>query len=379
LRVGLVGEQRNALVLFIVVVSRLLARPLAAFVKGASSAGKNWLVRCILALMLKRRITEFTSASNKAFHYSQSNLKHHVVFLQEKNEAAGGVHPMRLLISEGKVVHLVVRWVHGKLVTKKHVARGPVAAISTTTKNRLEIDEETRCISLWVSTDEEQTREIAKAYTEHDPKRKRKECRIWREVHRLLESRIGIEIRFPNWFKRVPELLFVGDLRVRRYYPAFVEACRTVCLIRSFLPYRKFVKGQPLELEFADFAITAMIFDEVFVESLHRQDGQEEQTRRLVEEIATKKNRPVTVKDIMHRLGISKDRAYTQLRRAKEAGLLRRANEPEKNNRKRYLPAKRPRFVPDPERLFQELNELGSEVSFVQPLTGEWVVYRRKK
>src|SRR6516162_8689898 len=40
-REGLVGEQRNALVVFIVVVSRLLAKPLNLFVKGQSSSGKN--------------------------------------------------------------------------------------------------------------------------------------------------------------------------------------------------------------------------------------------------------------------------------------------------------------------------------------------------
>jgi hypothetical protein len=198
-------------------------------------------------------------------------------------------------------------------------------------------------------------------------------------VHRILETRIGVEIVFPDWFDRVADLLYVGDLRVRRYYPAFVEACRTVCLIRSFLPHRKYVKGQPLELEFADFAITALIFEDVFVESLHRQDGPAEATRRLVEEIARKKERPVRVKDLVRKFGISKDRAYAMLRQAMAAGAIRQANKPERNNRKVYMPTQRPRFVPDPEKLFQKLEELGPKVRFVHPVTGEWVVYRRKK
>jgi len=377
-RLGLVGETLNALVLLIVVVSRLLPRPLSAFVKGVSSAGKNWLVKCVLALISKRSVTEITSASDKAFQYSGSDLRHHVVYLQERNDAAGSVHPMRLLISEGKLVRIVPRWLAGRLVTKKYVARGPVASISTTTKNRLEVDEETRNISIWVNESVEQTREIAKAYTKQNPQRKSKEPRIWHEIHRILENRIGIEITFPKWWNRVAELLFVDDLRVRRYYPAFVEACRTVCFIRSFLPHREYVKGQPLEVEFADFAITALIFDGVFVESLHRQEGPKEITRRLVEELSSTKGRAVGVRDLVRRLGISKDRAYTQLRRAKDAGLLRQANKPEKGNRKMYLPAARPRFVPDPEKLFQELEELGPDVLFVHPVTGEWVAYRRK-
>ena len=40
-RAGLVGEEQNALVLLIVVVSRILPRPLNAFVKGHSSGGQE--------------------------------------------------------------------------------------------------------------------------------------------------------------------------------------------------------------------------------------------------------------------------------------------------------------------------------------------------
>ena len=130
------------------VASRLLPHPLNAFVKGLSSAGKNFLVKLILAFIPRSAVAEITSASEKAWHYSGSDFCHKILYLQERNEAAGTVDPIRLLISEGKVVHIVPKWVDGKLVTKKLVARGPVASISTTTKNRLELDDENRHISL---------------------------------------------------------------------------------------------------------------------------------------------------------------------------------------------------------------------------------------
>jgi hypothetical protein len=163
-KVGLVGEELNALVLLVVAASRLLPRPLSLFVKGHSSAGKNWLVTRVLRLMPKSAMAEITSASDKAWNYSQSDFRHRVVYLQERNDAAGNVHPIRLLISEGKLIRIVTGFENGKRVTKKHVARGPVAAISTTTKNRLEIDDETRHISIWVDESKEQTREIVRSY-----------------------------------------------------------------------------------------------------------------------------------------------------------------------------------------------------------------------
>jgi hypothetical protein len=377
-KVGLVGEEPNALVLYIVVTSRLLRRPLNAFVKGRSSSGKNWLVRCILHLLSHRAVAEITSASDMAWNYSRQDFCHKVVYLQERNDAAGTVHPVRLLISEGKLVRIVPRWSHGKIVTKRHVARGPVASISTTTKNRLEIDDETRHISLWVDESAQQTRKIVKTYTKAPERLTRDELRAWRAVQRVLEERIEAEISFPHWFEEVADRLFVGDLRVRRYYPAFVDACRTVCLIRSFQTHRKRSKHGRLKVDFADFAITAVIFDPVFVESLHLNRGSGEDTRRLVDDISARKKRPVDAKDIARKLGISMDKAYAKLRYAAQVGAIRQVNKPQKSNRKAYLAIPRPRFVPDPKKLFQELKDLKA-VRFVHPLTGKWVTYQHEE
>ena len=95
-------------------LSRILSRPLNAFVKGHSSAGKNWLVTRILRLTPRSAVAEITSASDKAWNYSGSNFRHRVVYVQEQNEAAGTIDPIRLLISEGKLVRIVTRFEGGK-------------------------------------------------------------------------------------------------------------------------------------------------------------------------------------------------------------------------------------------------------------------------
>jgi hypothetical protein len=198
-------------------------------------------------------------------------------------------------------------------------------------------------------------------------------------VHRLLRGRVGTKVIFPRWFQEIAERLYVDDLRVRRYYPAFVEACRTVCLIRSFQPCRKLSKHGELVVDFADFAITALIFDPVFVESLHLGKGVGEATRRLVEAISVAKGRPVRAKDVARKLGISMDQAYSKLRNAAKAEVIRQANKPGKNNTKAYLSNPLPRFVPDPKKLFRKFKHFGNTVRFVHPITGDWVIYRRDK
>lgn len=373
---GLVGERGNAEVVYVVATSCILDRPLNLFVKGQSSSGKNWLVTRVLNLLPKNDVREISSASEQAWSYSRSDFRHRVVYLQERNEAVGRMDPMRLLISEGRLVRIVTQFEAGKRVAKKFVARGPVAAISTTTKNRLQIDDETRHISIWVDESKEQTREIVKGYARGFAGLHRRELEVWRMAYRLLKKRVGIQIVLPKWFEQVAEEIFVDDKRVRRYFPAFAEALRTVSLIRSFLPHRRWTSGR-LEVDFADFAITTLIFDRVFVESLGLGKSAAEATRRSVEKISVATGKPVEAAELARELKISKDKAYSKLRYAKQAGVIQQANTPERSNRKSYLALPAPHFVPDPKMLFRKLG-LKETVKFVHPLTGEWIVYKPK-
>lgn len=173
--------------------------------------------------------------------------------------------------------------------------------------------------------------------------------------------------------------VFTHDLRVRRYFPAFVEACKTIALMRSFQSAHRTGTDRELLVDFADFAIATLIFNEAFVESLHRQEGLVFETRNIVEQISAAKGAGVGVLDVANELNISKDRAYEMLRDATEAGTIQRANASEKSNPKRYLPSPQRRFIPDPKQLYYELDVSEDPVRFVHPLTGELVVYSRAR
>ena len=69
---------------------------------------------------------------------------------------------MRLLISEQKLVRTVTVREGSKFISKEFVAEGPIASISTTTKNRIEVDDETRHLSVWIDESPEQTLQILK-------------------------------------------------------------------------------------------------------------------------------------------------------------------------------------------------------------------------
>ena len=132
-----------------------------------------------------------------------------------------------------------------------------------------------------------------------------------------------------------------------------------------------------IQLTYADFAITALIFDQVFVESLRRKTVND-LTRDDVQQLCAQKKRAIGVKDLARKLRIPRHQAYGRLHRAAVTGTIKQANKPEKTNRKLYVASSPPHFVPDPEKLFQKL-KLRGPVRFVHPITGETIEYRRKK
>jgi hypothetical protein len=148
-----------------------------------------------------------------------------------------------------------------------------------------------------------------------------------------------------------------------------------VTLLRSFQRYIESPKE--LEVDFADFWIASILFESVFVESIDRGKDETLETRSVVERIVRRSGRPLGVKELMEEMGIPKDKAYARLRAGVESGTLHRANTPQKGNKKLFRPVPKRRFIPDPEKLFWEIPEVGDYVNFSHPLNGEWVTMSR--
>jgi hypothetical protein len=375
---GVVGEERNALVIYIAATSRLFDKPLCLFVKGASSVGKNFLTDAVLKLFPESDMHLMTSSSLRSWNY-MPDLAHKIIYLKERNESAGPVHPLRLLISDRELVHYVPVKKHGKWALERRVTKGPVASISTTTQDRVEVDDENRNLSIWLDDSPEQTRKIMEAAVETHSGLQANERDCWYAVQQLIEKRASVPIELPQWFKNLASYARNDNLKARRYFPAFLQACKTVALIRSFRPAAKITNKSPkIIVRFTDFAITALVFNAVFEHSIDTADDEDFEIQKCVRRMSSGKGGAVSATELAAEMEISDDRAYSLLRKAARAGTIVRANQPSKSNLKLYLPTKRRPFLPDPTEVFQNLDGLPDHVKFVRPLTGEWVTYRRK-
>jgi hypothetical protein len=377
-RDGLIGERRNALALYLAGTSRLRPRPVNVMVKGESSSGKNYLVRKVVNFFPKKRVHEISSMSAHALNFiPEDDLTRSILYFYEI-EGARSAHPNRLLISEGKLIHWYSASSKCGRETREKVTAGPVACISTTTENALKIDDESRHLSLWVNESPAQTKRIAGAYVNSYVGALTAEERgTWIAVQNLLEERRAIPIEAPSWCEKLVELIPVGDVRIRRYWPAFIEAWKTVALMRSYR-YDKadLEKRGNLTATFGDFAVANLILDKVLAESLSRSATDEEiWTAQLVARIAKGTAKGVGASDLLGEPGVtSLDKAYRMLRKAERARTIYRANWSQKDNTKLYLPVGESGFLGTPNLV---LSKLGLRIhgEFVDPFTGKTVPY----
>jgi len=158
-RTGLVGEGKVVRLLFLVLVSRFLARPVSVAVKGPSSGGKSFLVERVLAFVPPRCYYALSAMSERALAYSEEPLSHRFLVLYEACGLQGDFasYLVRSLLSEGRVRYETVEKVEGKLQARLIEREGPTGLLLTTTAIRLHPENETRLLSLTVTDTPEQT------------------------------------------------------------------------------------------------------------------------------------------------------------------------------------------------------------------------------
>jgi hypothetical protein len=379
-KAGLVGEKRNALATYVIGTSRLRERPLNEMVKGKSGAGKNHLVKTVCKFFPSSEVVPATSLSEHAIHYiGEDALSHKILYV---DELGGLTHPARQLISEGRIIHRVTGFKDGKRVAEEHVTRGPVTCITTTTENALLIDDESRNFSVWINESDAQTKAIAKAVVTTGLEVLRPErLAMWHRYQRHLAKIAHAPIAIPPWFEDIVEkVLPFSDLRIRRYWPAFIEACKVVCMILHPFWDKRAARG--LTISFDDFAVANCIFDGIIAQSLTRAGRDEDlATADIVERLSYRQGpEPISVSagDLMGEPGIrSLDRAYRLLRRAEQAGTITLAELPRKNNEKRYVRATEATFLGSPELIVQQIR-LKIAGTFMHPIRGLSVEYGNK-
>jgi len=155
---GLVGEHRNAKLIFLAVITCMFERPVSIAVKGSSSGGKNTLASAVLSFFPPDAYCELTGMSDKALAYFSRPLKNRVLFISELAGLSSGDGQvfLRNLLSEGFIKYEVTVGKGTRLVE----IEGPTGLIITTTDIKLYHDDETRLFSVEVSDTPQQNGKV---------------------------------------------------------------------------------------------------------------------------------------------------------------------------------------------------------------------------
>ncbi|KLD73720.1 hypothetical protein Y886_36465 [Xanthomonas hyacinthi DSM 19077] len=161
--IGVVGEGTNALVGYLAMVSRLLAKPLAILIQSTSAAGKSTLMDALLSLMPERERVHYSAMTGQSlFYIGEGDLKHTILAIAEEEGVRQAAYALKLLQSQGELTIASTGKdpATGKLVTSEYRVEGPVMLCLTTTA--IDIDEEllNRCLVLTINETAEQTAAI---------------------------------------------------------------------------------------------------------------------------------------------------------------------------------------------------------------------------
>jgi hypothetical protein len=226
----------------------------------------------------------------------------------------------------------------------------------------------------------EQTKRILAAQLGGTTQIGAEELAVWHEAQKLLQERATLPIEFEDWAQQLVTEIWAGDVRVRRYFEAFRETCKAVCLVRSFRFDEEDVVARGwLQVTFADYAIASLIFSDAFSKSLSFGDEEDFELITALGAISVrKKGEGVDASELAAELRVPRDRAYSKLQAALTRGTIRRANESALRNRKLFLPAQSSGMLPDPRAVFSKLFPR-QRVTFNHPITGRVVEYGIKR
>ena len=161
-RHGLAGEQRAGQLLYLILTSRLLDKPVSAAVKGPSSGGKSFVVETTISFFPPSTYYALTAMSEHALAYGTEPISHRFLILYEAAGLEGefASYIVRSLLSEGRLRYETVEKTSEGLQPRLIERDGPTGLITTTTKIALHPENETRLLSIPITDTPAQTKDV---------------------------------------------------------------------------------------------------------------------------------------------------------------------------------------------------------------------------
>jgi uridine kinase len=151
---GVVGEENNRLLMYLVFTSRLREQPLHIVSLGGSGTGKTYLQEKVAELIPDDQKLEITAISENALYYfDRKELKNKLVLIEDLDGANDDkvLFAIRELQSKRRISKTIpIKDSKGNLKTITLQVEGPISLAGTTTRERLYEDNANRSLLIYL-------------------------------------------------------------------------------------------------------------------------------------------------------------------------------------------------------------------------------------
>jgi predicted transcriptional regulator len=225
---GVIGEQINRLLMYLIFTSRKTNNPLHCISLGSSGVGKTHLQSKVSELIPEEDKIEITVLSANAFYYfNRTELQHKLILIEDLDGAESVLYPLRELQSKKRITKTVVhKDARGNTKTIHLTVEGPVSVAGCTTQESIYEDNSNRSFLLYIDESSEQDIRImnyqrkasAGKLNEQDEISARE---LLKDVQRVLKP-IKVINPFAEYLE-LPQSVF-KPRRTNSHYLQFIEA-----------------------------------------------------------------------------------------------------------------------------------------------------------
>jgi len=375
-QLGLVGETINALILYLVITSRLLSKIISAAIKAESSAGKSFVLESVVRLFPPESYLSLSGMSKQALIYLNESYAHRMIIVAEAEGLAAATYNIRTLLSENRLVFYTVEKnpVTNQQETRVVEKEGPTGLITTTTSPRLHPENETRLVSLAVNEDSEQTKAVKRGIAAHYQATDKSgpDLKPWVNAQRFLNS-VSVTIPYASYLaeKTVDE-----PLRMRRDFArllAFIEVSAILHL------YQRKTKGGYIEANLADYFYAKTLLKDAFFGSLYGVHPNTQKLMDAIKDLYLETGDRIPTKSLIEHLGWTKSKISRWARPLDDYGWIESEG---RGKPKFYVPGREVNGVsvlPSIEEIAGQFPELAKDFTAIHPVSGEVVALVEKE
>jgi predicted transcriptional regulator len=225
---GVIGEQVNRLLMYLIFTSRKTNNPLHCISLGSSGVGKTHLQSKVAELIPEEDKIEITVLSANAFYYfNRTELQHKLILIEDLDGAESVLYPLRELQSKKRITKTVVhKDARGNTKTIHLTVEGPVSVAGCTTQESIYEDNSNRSFLLYIDESSEQDSRIMNyqrliSAGKINEEQEYKSREILKDVQRVLKP-IKVINPFAEYLE-LPQSVF-KPRRTNSHYLQFIEA-----------------------------------------------------------------------------------------------------------------------------------------------------------